>query len=153
MNFLTVVDQTGGRICRGPVVGATTLMLTGQPSRFGGRTAPFLVPPWSLGGHQRMRLSDGRHWGNYRVRYLFSVLMQCFGDGFVKTHRMTGRFNRCRLGTELKSGGAKALFQLDASFRSRQVAGTVSQGTCAAREVDHSKRVCGTASERIEHLR
>jgi len=41
--------------------------------------------------------------------------MHGFGDGFVKTHRITGRFNRCGLGTELKSGGAKAPFQLDAS--------------------------------------
>ncbi len=87
------------------------------------------------------------------MRYLFSVLMQCFGDGFVKTHRITGRFNRRGLGTELKSGGAKAFFQLDASDRSRQVAGPISQGTCAAREVDHSKRICATASERVEHLR
>ncbi len=108
---------------------------------------------WSLRGDQRRRPSDGRHWGNYRVWYLFSVLMQGFGHGFVKTHRITGGFNRRRLGAELKSGGAKALFQVEASDRSRQVAGTVSQGMCAAREVDHSKRVCGTASERVEHLR
>jgi hypothetical protein len=91
-----------------------------------GRTARITGSSWWLGrGHKRRRPSDGRHWGNYRLRYLFSVLIQCFRDGFVRTHRITGGFNRRCLVAELKSGGPQALVHRIASDGYRHVAGAV----------------------------
>jgi hypothetical protein len=57
--------------------------------------------------------------------YLFSVPVQGFRDGFVRTHRITGGFNRNCLVAEVKTSRAQALIHLYASDEYRHVAGTV----------------------------